>query len=93
MVALCLLQELLATCLQAVFLEAYELGVETDVNRVIFASSAPLSQGVKLDGSANAAMRAAATLLPLSLLDDKLEQVPSDSHLVSQLLKLKLLDE
>lgn len=74
------------------FVEVYELGVETDINRVMFASSAPLSDAIKLDGSTKAATRLAAKLLPLSIAEQKPEKVPADAPLVSQLMQLKLLD-
>ena len=83
-------------CLQAAFAEVYELGMETDVNKVLFAAPTPLPESVrgKVDRSAKSAMQMVARLLPLaaSEVDSAALEVPSDAPLVTQMQAMKLLD-
>ncbi len=85
-----------AARLQAVFAEVYELGMDTDINRVLFAAPTPLPEGVrgKVGRSANSAMQLVAKLLPLaaSEADTALLEVPPDAPLVTQMQAMKLLD-
>ncbi len=81
---------------QAVFAEVYELGMETDVNKVLFAARTALPEGVrgKVGRSAKSAMQLVAKLLPLAASDSEPAslEVPLDAPLVTQLQALKLVE-
>ncbi|CAL8464325.1 g3860 [Coccomyxa elongata] len=82
--------------LQAVFAEVYELGMETDVNKVLFAARTALPDSVrgKVGRSAKSAMQLVAKLLPLAASDSESAslEVPLDAPLVTQLQALKLVE-
>lgn len=81
---------------QAVFAEVYELGMETDVNRVLFAAPTPLPESVrgKVGRSGKSAMQLVANLLPLAASEGSSAglEVPPDAPLVTQMQAMKLLD-
>lgn len=72
----------------------YELGMETDVNKVLFAARTALPESVrgKVGRSAKSAMQLVAKLLPLAASDSEGAslEVPLDAPLVTQLQALKL---